>query len=127
MNFISPLFVILPRKTMKDKKYILNLNNYPHWHYIVYNNLKKKYSEEMTEQMKGVKLETPITINFILYKNSNRSSDRSNTLCVIEKFFCDALVNHGVIPDDSDEYISDTHYFDNGVDKNNGRVEIEVV
>ena len=105
------------------KKYYINLNNYRNWHYIVSNNIKQSFCEELIE-LRGVKLKTPIEISFTLFKGSKRKMDRSNVLSITEKFFCDALVHYGCIPDDNDDYIKSTHYYSGEMDKNNPRVEI---
>lgn len=126
MKIDVPLFVILPRKTKADRKVYLNLNNYPNWYYITYNNLKKVFCESLGLDLRGVKLQTPISIHFTLYKGSKRKTDRSNILAVIEKFFCDALTHHECIPDDNDEFISGTSYSTGGIDKDNPRCEIEI-
>jgi Holliday junction resolvase RusA-like endonuclease len=52
--------------------------------------------------------------------------DRANVLSVHEKFFCDALVESGCLPDDNDLYIKKTTYVSKGVEPGNGRVEIEI-
>lgn len=121
MKVNSPLF-IQPAK----KKYYLNLNNYRNWHFRTSNNLKKAYCELVGDCMRGVVLRTPINISFTLFKGSNRRVDRSNILSVTEKFFCDALVNHGCIIDDNDDYIESTHYYSGGIDRDNPRVEIKI-
>lgn len=124
MKFISPLSVYLPRKTMPDKKMLLNFNVYRNIHHAVNGQLKIEYTRLMEEQLKGVKLKTPIHIGFVLYKSQNRKLDRSNILSIVEKFFCDALTHYGCIEDDNDEYIKSTKYTTGGVDRKNPRVEI---
>lgn len=125
-KFVSPLFVTLPRKTKEDKKVYLNLNVYRNLHYISNNQAKEIYCEMMREQMKGKKFENKIEITFTLFKGRNGRVDRSNILSIVEKFFCDALVHNGCLPDDNDDFILATHYKSGGYDKNNGRVEIGV-
>lgn len=124
MKIISPLFIILPRKTKKDRKMYLNLNNYRNWYYIISNEVKKTYCEAMRLKLKDLKFKKPITINFILFKANNRKTDRSNILSIVEKFFCDAMVYYGCIEDDSDEFIESSTYSTGGLDKENPRVEI---
>lgn len=124
MKIISPLFIDLPRKTKKDKRIYLNLNVYRNLFYIINNQAKEKYNEEMRNQLENIKLQTPITINFVLYKKSKRRTDRSNILSIVEKFFCDSLVHFNCIPDDNDDFIKSTHYYGDSVDKENPRVEI---
>ena len=119
-----PLFVILPRKTKADKKYMLNLNNYRNWHYIVSNIIKQKFCEGLESSLKGLKFDKKLDITYILYKGSKRKIDRANVLCVIEKFFCDALTHYDCIADDNDEYLSATHYYGGGTDKENPRVDV---
>jgi Holliday junction resolvase RusA-like endonuclease len=124
-KFTAPLYIILA-KSPSGKKYHLNLNNYRNWKSIISNNLKKKYKEIMTKQLIGKKLTHPIEIKFIYIKGQNRKVDRANVLSVHEKFFCDALVECGCLPDDNDIYITKTTYVSNGIDPGNGRVEIEI-
>lgn len=124
-NFTAPLYIILAKSKL-GKKYHLNLNNYRNWQSAVSNNLKKKYKEIVSSQLVGKKLKAPVEIKFTYIKGQNRKVDRANVLSVHEKFFCDALVECGCLPDDNDLYISKTTYVSNGVDPGNGRVEIEI-
>ena len=126
-KFISSTFVILPRKTKKDKKVYLNLNVYRNLHFQINNQAKEKYNELMREQLQNVKLQTPIELKFVLYKKQNRKTDRSNILSICEKFFCDALVYHQCIKDDNDDFIKSSHYYSGGIDKENPRVEIFIL
>jgi|TARA_B110001469_G_scaffold104738_1_gene103764 Holliday junction resolvase RusA-like endonuclease len=126
-NFTSPLAVFLPRKTMRDKKQILNLNNYRNWMHIISNQIKIAYKDAMKDQLAAtVKLKAPITIEFTYWKPSNRRSDRANVLCIHEKFFCDALVEAGWIEDDSDEYLIKTTFKGGDLDRLNPRVDITI-
>ncbi len=86
-NFISPLVVVLPRKTKKDKKYSLNLNTFRNTHYLVNNKAKKVYHKLMKKQLKGKIFKTPIRLTFTLYKKTARRIDRANVLSISEKFF----------------------------------------
>ena len=118
-----PLYITLPRKTKKDKKYMLNLNVYRNLHYIVSNQLKHRFCEALECVLRGLKLKDELDITYTLYKGSKRKIDRANILCIVEKFFCDALTFYEVIPDDNDDYIKATHYYSD-YDKDNPRVEI---
>jgi len=123
----APLFIILPRKTKADRKMIINLNNYRNWHYIINNQVKDYYKEAMREQLQGLKFNKKIILHFLLYRGSNRITDRSNVLSIHEKFFCDALTFYKCIPDDNDEYIEETRYRTGGLDRENPRVEITII
>ena len=123
IKFTSPLFVEIPRKTMKPKKIMLNLNVYRNLHYQVNNQAKKIYTEMMKAQMDGYRF-NKIQIEFCLYKGSKSKIDRANIYSIVEKFFCDALVNNGCLEDDNDDFIIRTIYRKTEIDKNNPRCEI---
>ena len=110
-----PLSVMLPRKTMPDRKYIINKNNERNWHYIVSNKIKQVYKEALREQLEGLTFTHPIKLKLVYFKASNRRSDRTNVLSQHEKFAADAMVEFGCIPDDNDDIILSSH-FELGVD-----------
>jgi hypothetical protein len=112
-------------KGAKGKMYNLNLNQYHVWHHHVRNALKQKYKELALILIPNVDFEY-IELYFTMYKGSNRRIDRANVLCIHEKFFCDALTESGVIPDDNDKYIIGTHYSSGEIDRENPHVEIRV-
>lgn len=120
----APIYIDIPRKTKKPRRVYLNLNTYRNLHYQVNNQVKKAFSEAMRGSLSDLKLKDELDITYILYKGSNRRIDRANILCIVEKFFEDALVNYNCIPDDNDKYIKATHYLDGGVDAKNPRCEI---
>jgi len=126
ITITMPLFIQLDKK-QQGKKYYINLNHYRNWHYMVNNNLKKKYAELLHEKLPNdIVFKNPIELTFILWKKDKRRIDRANPLSIHEKFFCDALVTYGAIPDDNDNFIVATHYYTGGIDKKNPRVEIIV-
>jgi len=124
---VAPLYVMLPRKRVPDKKVIINLNNYRNWHHIISNDAKKMYKTSIMSQIEGKAFREPIRLKFQLYRGSNRKTDKANVLSIHEKFFCDALVECGCITDDSDEYIEDQYYAKTEFDKENPRVEITIM
>lgn len=121
--FHAPLYVLLGKD---PKHWILNLNNYRNWHYRTSNSIKIKFKELMKDQLFGTYIDTPVKLTFIYFKGRNGKSDRANVLSIHEKFFCDALVEYGCIPDDNDNHIKQTTYLSGGLDKANPRVEIHV-
>ena len=125
IKVISPLWVQLS-KSAKGKKYHLNLNQYRNWHYLVNNNIKKKYKELLADQLNNLKFKGKIRLTYILFRDTNRKGDKMNPLCIHDKFFCDALVELGCIEDDTDSFIEDHIFKYGGVDKGNGRVEIHI-
>lgn len=125
ITVISPTSVIIPRKTKSPKKVSLNLNTYMHINHFEINTARKEYFHKMTGQLYGRKF-GKIEIRLRLVKGSRRKIDRANFLSIVEKFFCDALVHHGCIEDDSDEFIVRTIYETEGVEKNNPHVKIDI-
>lgn len=118
-----PVHIIVPRKTKKDKKYSLNLNQYRNWKFVVSNMLKDTFSEVMRDVLSDVKVKDELYISYKYYKGSNRRSDKNNVISIVDKFLCDSLVKYNIIPDDNDNIIISTCGYPTEVDKNNPRVE----
>ena len=123
MKFISPLQLMVSLR----KKFILNLNQYRNTHFRVLNYAKQLYKDWMKPQIIKSKKKDKIIIVYKVYANSNRHYDVGNVCCVHEKFFEDAFVELGKLPDDNKDYIPLVIYMRGGVDKDNPRVEIEVI
>lgn len=119
-----PLYIEMGVK--KKRKFYFNLNQYRNWHYIVSNNVKTAYKDLVTPQLNDLSFKF-IDLQFTLFKGSKRKIDRSNVLCIHEKFFCDALVEAGCLEDDNDEFLNSTLYKTGGIDKDNPRVEIKII
>lgn len=111
-------------KLMEDKKLLVWMNNYMHWHPHFINKVKKHYHELVKAQLNGEKFNT-ISPHFSVYVG-NKLTDWGNVRSVIEKFFLDALVENWVIPDDTIDYVlwDSASYH---IDKDNPRIEIEVL
>jgi hypothetical protein len=122
-----PLAVFLSRKTMPDKKCTINLNYYRNWKFFVSNQIKEVYKECLEDTLKNLRFKGKITLIFTLYWGSKRRVDRSNVLSIQEKFFCDALTFYGCIADDNDNYIEETRYRTGEIDRENPRVEVEII
>jgi len=123
ITIILPLFIMLPRKTKADKKAIINLNNYPNWHYMTYNEIKKNYQIALYPQLTGLKLGGEISIKYKLFKGTRRKSDKMNVLAVQDKFLCDALTRYECIEDDNDEIVKRQIFEPTAIDTENPRVE----
>lgn len=123
MKFISPLSLMVSLR----KKFILNLNQYRNTHFRVLNYAKALYKSWMEKQIKQSKKCERIICVYKVYQSSQRHYDVGNVCCVHEKFFEDAFVELGKLPDDNRKYIPLVIYMRGGVDKDNPRVEIEVL
>lgn len=123
MKFISPLKVM----ATKARHFLLNLNQYRNTHYRVLNNCKINYKEVMKEQIKSSPTFQKVLCVYKVYGASKRMFDIGNICSIHEKFFEDAFVELGKLPDDNYEYIPLVIYVGCGVDKDNPRVEVDVL
>lgn len=123
MKFISPLKVLMS----KIKYFRLNLNQYRNTHYRLLNTCKINYKEIMKKQINKAKPFNKVLCLYKVYFGSKRCYDVGNVCSIHEKFFEDALVELGKLPDDNTEYIPLVIYLGCGIDKENPRVEIEVM
>jgi len=121
---ICPIYITLPRKTKKDRKVSINLNAYRNWDFRVSNIVKIKFKEMIKEQIIKLPKFNKIKLEFILYRPTRRKGDRSNVHSIVEKFFCDALVEFEKLEDDNDNFIESSFYRTAPYEKNNGRVEV---
>ena len=110
----------------KNKKFILNLNNYRNAHYRILSNAKKIYAENLVDRISHPKYEEPVVLTYTYYAKSRRRLDVSNPCSIIDKFTCDALVKAGVLEDDSSKQIKQVIYKYGGIDKDNPRCELEI-
>lgn len=101
-----PLFIELPRKTKKAKRISLNLNTYRNLHYILSNQAKDAFKEYVKKELPKdcPKFYRP-TIIYHFMKSGNRRTDLMNWIAVIDKFFLDALVELGYLPDDNTDHV----------------------
>ena len=125
-KFTSPLFVMLPRKTKNDKRVTINMNTYRNLNGFVNNQSKIIYSNIMFGQLHGLKIKTPIKVTMQLFKPTKGITDKDNAISITKKYFFDAMVKFGCIPDDNDDYIKDEHSLPTVYEKGDGRVEIVI-
>ena len=123
-KIISPLFVTLPRKTVKDKRIALNMNTYRNLHHRISNDAKKAYSEAIREQLKDLSIKTPVEVTYKVYKASKRRLDKMNVISVVSKFLLDSITDYGCWEDDNDDYVKTETILPTELDRENPRVEI---
>lgn len=129
----SPTKILLNTFKRGDKKnknnwFYLNLNSYRNAHYFSLNNSKILFKELMQPQIDNLPdLGTGyINIKYTLYPATKQLSDISNICSIVDKYFCDALVQSGKLPDDNYKYLPTVIYSFGKIDKNDPRVEIEI-
>ena len=123
-TIISPLFVMLPRKTKESKRVSLNMNTYRNLHHRTSNDAKKAYTELVREQLIDLDIQTPVEITYKVYKASNRRLDKMNVISVVSKFLLDAITEYGCWEDDNDIYVKTETILPTELDRVNPRVEV---
>lgn len=119
-----PLFVMLPRKTKKDKRIALNLNVYRNLHHMVLNQSKIAFKIAIVDKLAILPDMDKVELEYVLYPKTKRLCDVANICSIVDKYFCDALVEVGKLPDDNYEYLAKVSYRFGEVDKNHPRVQV---
>lgn len=109
---------------LRTKEMVLNLNQYRNAHYFKLNNSKTSYKAIMKTQIEQLPVFNKVSITYTVFFGSKRKTDISNVCSIVDKYFCDALVELGKLPDDNYDCIKEVIYKFGGIDKNNPRVEI---
>jgi|SaaInlV_150m_DNA_2_1039686.scaffolds.fasta_scaffold02261_2 hypothetical protein len=114
-----PTSINLPRKTTKDKKYLLNLNHFRNAHYRLNNEAKQYYKKVVAGVIETLpKFTTPISITYKVML-SRRVGDVANVASIVDKFFCDALVGAKKLNDDSYKHLPKVIYQFECINKDN--------
>lgn len=108
------------------KHYALNLNVYRNAHYQTLNKMKVGFSNEIHELIAGLPSFNWVNLTYTLYPKTRRLCDVSNICTVVDKFFCDALVNAGKLEDDNYSIVRQINYRFGCVDKDNPRVTVSI-
>lgn len=130
MKLILPLTVTIPRKTKEDKVFHLNLNIYRNTHHMTLNKAKELYKDIVrTSCNKALSFrpEPPYHFIYTVFPANARKFDLANVLPIIQKFADDALIELGIISDDSWKVIQAIDYRIGGIDKENPRCELEIL
>ncbi len=120
-TFTSPL-----RLPVGKKGFSLNLNVYRNAHFRTLSKAKKVYAELLAEQIKKSVPMAKVHIHYTLFMATKRRVDIANVTSVTAKFFCDALVEYGLLKDDDYHHVVSSSESFGGIDKQNPRVEIRV-
>jgi len=125
IKFEAPLRV--PKSKFKD--FILNLNNYRNAHYYTLNKTKVEFNKAMDKKYPDhiEPICCEIVTQYKVYGATKRKFDLPNVCSIVQKYFEDWLVARGVIPTDDYTVIVSSVYLFGGVDKENPRVDIEIL
>lgn len=105
---ISKTFIVDDYVMVGNKKFSLNLNDYRNTHYQTLNKAKIIFKNQLLinyPELYRIKADR-VEIEYYIERCDNRKFDIMNIISIVDKFFCDALVEVGCIPDDDFEHVS---------------------
>lgn len=120
-----PLYIEIPRKTMKARKISISRNVWDNTHHAVKTNIKHILQALIDEQLCEYTemLKSPISLTMNYYANRT-DSDLGNFCDVLKKIAQDAVVRNELIEDDNVTHIIEEHSYYKGIDKKNPRLEM---
>jgi len=90
------------------------------------NTVKKRYKEAMKEQIDTLPNYNRVTIHYKYFPKTRHLTDIGNVTAVHKKFFEDALVELGHLPEDNYNFVIGSSESFGHIDKENPRVEITI-
>lgn len=101
-------FVVDDFVMVGNKKFALNLNVYRNAHYQTLNKAKIIFKNKLLvdyPELLKIKAQR-VEVGYFIERCNNRIFDTKNIESIVDKFFMDALVEFGCIPDDNYNYVS---------------------
>lgn len=126
MTVILPIYYTQEFKTKPNKTSLVGMNLYRNAHHFLQNNMKKHFQDLVIEQLPSVvEVIQQFTVTYKLYYKSP-VCDASNIVALIEKFYLDAIKEHGLIIDDNINYHISSSWQVIAQDKTNPRIEVTI-
>lgn len=126
MTVILPIYYTQEFKTKPNKTSLVGMNLYRNAHHFLQNNMKKHFQDLVIEQLPPVvEVVQQFTVTYKLYYKSP-VCDASNVVALIEKFYLDAIKEHGLIIDDNVNYHISSSWQVIAQDKTNPRIEVTI-
>ena len=126
MKFVAEIQLPLRVRQSKKKWFYLNLNQYRNAHYYTLNTTKVRFKEELKSVIAELPELNRAYFIYLLYPGTKRRLDTSNICSIVDKYFSDAVVEYGKLPDDNYLFLPAVSYSFKGVDKNNPRVVVQI-
>lgn len=115
IQIIIPIKVIMGVR--KKKNVYLNLNVYRNMPHHQSNTLKKMYKEEVSKYLPTFFYEK-FSLDYKIYLPNKMKRDVMNIGAIVDKFFCDVLVELERVPDDNYTYLEKISFSYGGMDEN---------
>lgn len=128
MTVVAPLRIGISfsKRNGKHRHFSLNLNQYRNENFHILNKAKVNFKEHMKSQIIMLPKLNQIELTYVLYPPTKALLDVSNICTIVDKFFCDALVEFGILPDDNFKHVPAINYRFGTIDKENPRIEIKI-
>ena len=101
----------------KKKNVYLNLNVYRNMPHHQSNTLKRMYKEHIQEYLPEFYYEK-FSLHYEIFLPNKLKRDIMNVGAIVDKFFCDVLVESNRVPDDNYEYLKEVSFKFGGQDEN---------
>ena len=128
-NYTVRLPIFLETGIKKKRKHYLNLNLYRNMPFHQNNSLKKELKRQVIPLLPTPKeaYYEHFELVYTLYLPNLLKRDISNVLSIVDKFFADALVENGNVPDDNYEHLKKVTYQYGGYDEDKkGYVDVTI-
>lgn len=125
MHRIS-LPLIVQTGVKETTTFSLNLNEYRNAHYLVLNNAKIAFKAAVKHLITPLPVFDWVELEYIFFPGSAREMDTANFVAIVDKFFCDAFVEFGKLPDDNYKFIRRKSEYFEAIDRNNPRVDVVI-
>ncbi len=122
--FRISLPLIVQTGVKETTTFSLNLNEYRNAHYLTLNNAKIAFKAAVKHLIQSLPVFDWVEFEYIFFPGSAREMDTANFASIVDKFFSDAFVEFGKIPDDNYKYLrKKTEYF-GAIDRINPRMDV---
>lgn len=116
-EFVTYLPCISMVGKRKKKKISLSWNYYCNYHKNYKGIIKKHFMELYEDFMPDFPINNITQITYTLYTVDRRQCDVANVCGLVDKFFCDSMIECGIIKDDSFKYVPKILYEYGGIAK----------
>ncbi|MGD8305295.1 MAG: hypothetical protein PVF17_01455 [Ignavibacteria bacterium] len=120
-----PIYYTKHYKTKPDKTFYVGLNWFRNAYHHEINEVKKYYHSLVATYNNITAINGPYKLKMLVYYK-NPSSDGHNAT-IVEKFFLDAIQELNIVKQDNVKYHLGTIWEVAGQDKDNPRMEIEII
>lgn len=116
-EFVTYLPCISMVGKRKKKKISLSWNYFYNYHKNYKGTIKEHFMELYKNYLPSEPISNVIQITYTLYTVDRRECDVANVCGLVDKFYCDTLVKHGILKNDSFKYVPKILYEYGGIYK----------